>query len=310
VSPPPLPPPPPPPLCPAPLGPRDVVANFGTALEDYDGKRENGVDYLSFKLRDRIMYQSKPLDVEHFGWEYGHVVATASTGWFPPTYVKPDEANEVQPEDSVSHIAGEDHMIDASDNETSSHSSLSMVSSAGCGQTCFSQGTLIRKSDAEWIKIEHLKPFDYVLGTSDQLQRVMSVERIEGSQPMMEVFVGGTKSVTTSSHRFMVIRGGRPESAPASSLRVGDDVQHQRAGDHGNIVPQPVTRIVSYRDDCLVYRVAFYPDEPVPTIYADAILTKGHRVKSQDRRGGGRRGGGTLAIEPSIPETAAEAEWR
>ena len=107
----------------------------------------------------------------------------------------------------------------------------------------------------------------------------------------------------------MVMRGGRPESAPASSLRPGDDVQYLRSSDHGNIAPETVTRIESLRDDCVVYRVVFSPDEPVPAICADAILTKGHRLRSHNRRGGGRRGHATLPIEPSIPETAAEAEW-
>ena len=154
------------------------------------------------------------------------------------------------------HVAGEDRVIDSSD-DSSSHNSLSMGSSSGPSKTCYSEGTLIQTWDLEWIKVEHLKPYDYVLG-QDRLLRVMFVEPIQGSQTMMEVCAGDTKVVTTSTHRFMVMRGGRPESAPASSLRPGDDVQYLRSSDHGNIAPETVTRIELFRDDCVVYRVVFF----------------------------------------------------
>ena len=53
-----------------------------------------------------------------------------------------------------------------------------------------------------------------------------------------------------------------------------------------------------------VFRIVFMPDEPVVVQGADGIYAKGHRLKPRDRRGGG-----SVIVTTSIPETAAEAEW-
>ena len=87
-----------------------------------------------------------------------------------------------------------------------------------------------------------------------------------------------------------MIGGGRSEAAPASSL-------------------QPVTEVWPFRNYCDVFRAVFMPDEPVAAVSADGIYTKGHRRKSQGRRGGGGRHRDNDAMTPSIPATAAEAEW-
>ena len=129
---PPPPPPPPPPLHRLPAAPRGVVTCFGTALANFAWS-ETDSDYLRFEKGARIIYQPKPVHVDDCGWEYGHVVDTATTGWFPPAYLKLDDVDEIQPHDSVSHVAGEDHMTDSSD-DSSSHSSLSMGSSSGPSQ--------------------------------------------------------------------------------------------------------------------------------------------------------------------------------
>ena len=277
----------------------NAVAPSATAKYDFDGNRW-GEEYVSFAKGARIIYQPHPLECE--GWEYGLVVDTATSGWFPPEYVTSDDADEVQPEDSASYVAGLDHIINSS-NDSSCRSSLSMVSSTGQSERCFLQGELIQKSDGEWIKMEHLKLYDYVCGLDGKQVRVMAIERVEGSETKIEVRAGGVKLATTSSHRYMVIRGGRSEGAPASSLRPRDDVITLKNG------KQPVTEVRSFRDGCDVFRAVFMPDEPVAALSADGIYTKGHRLKSQGRRGGGGRHRDNDAMTASIPETAAEAEW-
>ena len=178
-----------------------------------------------------------------------------------------------------------------------------MVSSIGQSERCFLQGELVQKSDGEWIKVEHLKRYDYVCWLDGKHVRVMAIERVAGSETKIEVRAGGVKLATTSSHRYMVIRGGRSEAAPASSLRPGDHVITLRNG------IQPVTEIRSFRDDCDVFRAIFMPDGPVAALSADGIYTKGRRMKSQTRRGGGGRHRHNDAMATSIPETAAEVEW-
>lgn len=300
------PPPPPPPPCTALLRPllgarlHKAVTPFATAKTDFDGSKW-GEEYVSFAKGARIIYQPHPSECH--GWEYGLVVDTASPakpGWFPPEYVTPDDADEVQPEDSASGIACQTHLMSSSD-DSSCCSSLSMVSAAGQSERCFVQGQLIQKSSGEWINVENLKRYDYVSGLHGHV-RVMAIDPVEGSEAKIEVRAGGMKLATTSSHRYMVIRGGRIEAAPASSLRPGDDVTTLWSG------IQPVTEIRSFRDDCDVFRVLFHPDEPVVALSADGIYTKGHRLKPQNRRGGGCHKRSQVDTM-SIPETAAEAEW-
>ena len=118
----------------------------------------------------------------------------------------------------------------------------------------------------------------------------------------MKVSAGGVKLTNASSHRYMVFRGGRSEAAPASSLRPGDDVVTDKKA------KQPVTESRSLRGDRDLFRIVFLPDLLVAGLSANGIYTKGHRMKSQVRRGGGgchHQDGATA----SIPETAAEAEW-
>ena len=90
-----------------------------------------------------------------------------------------------------------------------------MFSSIGQSERCFLQGELIQKSDGEWIKVEHLKLYAYVCGLDGKHVRVMAIERVEGSETKIKVRAGGVKSATTCSHRYMVIRDGRSEAAPA-----------------------------------------------------------------------------------------------
>ena len=45
------------------------------------------------------------------------------------------------------------------DDQSSSFTSVSVVSSAGQSDHCFMQGALIQKSDGVWIQVEHLNPF-------------------------------------------------------------------------------------------------------------------------------------------------------
>ena len=62
---------------------------------------------------------------------------TAKTGWVQPSHVKPDNDDEVQPEESASCIGGLKQTISAS-YESSFDSSVSAASLAGQSGRCFS----------------------------------------------------------------------------------------------------------------------------------------------------------------------------
>merc|ERR1712032_541806 len=101
---------------------------------------------------------------------------------------------------------------------------------------------------------------------------------------LVEIHAGGAWLVVTDTHRVMVIKGSSEsseETAPASSIRLGDSVKCDTG-------VQKVSAIRKYKDSVQVVELGLLPDFPIAThmLPSSAILSKGVRA---GRSRGGRR---------------------
>ena len=138
---------------------------------------------------------------------------------------------------------------------------------------------------------------------------VRSVENIpEGRQDLVEISTSGAMLTTTCTHRYMVRRGDRTVAAPATSLRKGDDILVcNRMGCEEFHQVKGIDRFVQ---DVKVLMIEFMPDVAVHTMYAEAILTRGHRRARRHHRASGVVTDENIdENEGSMPVTYNETLW-
>merc|ERR1740117_2581511 len=121
---------------------------------------------------------------------------------------------------------------------------------------------------------------------------------------MIEISAGNCRLAATSTHRYAAFRGGREVPAPATSLRLGDDVL--TCSCDGASAIKKVDQIRTFIHAGTVFKITFSPDEPVLALNTDVILTMGQRTHRPTRRGRTQMHG---HVALSIPETYNEAAW-
>ena len=214
----------------------------------------------------------------------------SSIGWFPPKFVQfvcPDTFEGMSPSDAASQQSSE---VDVDGSfQHSTHTTRSILSGSSQRNRCFSPGTMIRKSNGDWVFVGDLKQFDYVQGANSGVVRILSLQRVHANE-LVEIVASGSKLITTVDHHYLVRRGDRWAPLRADSLRVGEDILVQPC-DGYSTQSKKVTEIRTFltenTDVSDVFQIEFEGDEAVPASNFDAIVTKGHRSIHTYR--GGRR---------------------
>ena len=98
---------------------------------------------------------------------------------------------------------------------------------------------------------------------------------------MIEISAGKRWLTSTLTHRYVAFRGCREVPAPATSLRLGDDVL--TFSNDGTLAIKRVAQIQNSIQAGTVFKITFLPDEPVLALNSERILTKGHRTHRPTR---------------------------
>jgi len=200
-----------------------------------------------------------------------------------------EDFEDVTPDDSISNMGNVDiagapaagSQVSASASVTS-QATGSVFSGSTTEQRCFIKGSLLADLHERLVRVEELRQFDHVRAANGQPLRIMRVIEHEGPHAVVTLQVGDARLCVTSSHRIVVLRGGEQVSAPASSLRAGDDV----------VCGCGVQRLIEAPTSSIVHLPAFQllfdPDMAVETfcgVPTHAVLTMGHRPPRGRRQG-------------------------
>lgn len=168
----------------------------------------------------------------------------------------------------------------------------------GRGPKCFLVDTVLQDLHGRYVHARDLEEDSYVRSAEGVPVRVVS-NRLHHAEvrTLVDLRTDTASLVVTSTHRVMVYRGNL-QSAPADSLRVGDDVECSNGG------RQSLHYVQKFSAQVEVCEIRFHPDVPVAAFVPprDMILTKGHGHPRTRRRQGNRD---CANDETSLPDTAS-----
>lgn len=269
------------------------------AREHFDGV-PYGPEYLTLQRGDQIVVcpwpQHEPLDAR---WTFGFADGRGP-GWFPADFVGAASLDDTLHSSDPPLISIDSEAGDEQGSEISY-----LTGSSDQHEHCFSPQTNFKNLQNHWIPACQMKQFDYVVGEGEIPVQVMSVEsHLALDENMVEISAGRASLLVTSSHRVMVQRGGQLVPAPASSVRVRDDIFCRYQSTTGAMIEgtQAVTQIKSFIDTTEVIQISFRPNLSVQAInIPEVILPRGHSGIKTRRSGMEHRG--RREREASIPET-------
>lgn len=198
------------------------------------------------------------------------------------------DRTEILPEDSISNMGDErqpaapvsSSQLSAVAESTSSVSRASLFSTSSPEERCFIAGTFLQDVHGVLVPVEHLSQFDVICAHDKRPLRITRMSEHEGPHNVVSFQAGDARLCVTPSHRVMVLRGGEQVSAPASSLRVGDDVVCGEGV--RRLVESPITSIM----DISAFELAFDPDAAVETFCdIQSVLTMGRHPPRARRHG-------------------------
>ena len=244
------------------------------ALADFDGV-PYGPEYLTLQRGDKIAVcpwpQHEPLDAR---WTFGFADGRGP-GWFPADFVGAASLDDTPHSNDPPSISINSEAGDEQGSEISN-----FTSSSDQHERCFSPQTVFKNLQNHWIPACQVKQFDHIVGEDEIPVQVMSVEsHLAQDENMVEISAGRASLLVTSSHIVVVQRGGQLVPAPASSVRVGDDIFCRYQNTKGATIEgtQAVTQIKSFIDTTEVIQMSFWPNISIQAInILEVILPRGH----------------------------------
>jgi len=169
------------------------------------------------------------------------------------------------------------------DSEPSSESTL--LSGYSTDPKCFLGETLLKSTTGQFVKVEELGlyPEIQIQGANGTPLALASIDALPAvDRTLVRLSTSSATHVVTDTHRVMVRRVSGFETAPAASVRLGDDMVIT-----GYSV-QKLDALEHFRATVPVLQIGFRPDGEVESFLAPAstILSRGHRERGFRR---GRR---------------------